>query len=40
MRRATSNDLDGLVWADELQKWVCPSCEKRRIARVISQHAE
>lgn len=34
-RRATKDDMDGLVWADELQDWVCPTCEKRRIAKVI-----
>ena len=36
MRRATASDLNGLVWADELQEWLCPSCDKRRISRVIS----
>ncbi len=30
MRTATADDLNGLVWADELQKWVCPSCERAR----------
>ena len=35
MRKATADDLDGLVWLNPEEVWCCPECEKRRIKAVM-----
>lgn len=35
MRKATVDDLDGLVWLCPDERWCCPKCEKFEMKKVL-----
>jgi len=40
MRRATRDNLNGLVWIFPFEQWACPQCEARMIKQIKNKKTE